>query len=302
MKKGLNEPKISIIILNWNNKDDTIKCLDSLRYLNYNNYEIIVIDNGSTDGSQKEIRKRFSDVKLIENKENLGFAEGNNIGIQKALEDEKIEYLFLLNNDTTIEPDILKELVKVAESDSKIGMLQPKMLRMDNPDIIDSTGHIFKFGKIIDRGVGEIDRGQYDNKLDIIGCCAGACLYKREMFKDVGLFDKSFFLYYEDAELSWRAYKKGWKAKHIPSAIVYHKRGGTIKKDKGVMQELINQGMINISMTVRMHGNLRQKLLFSLKLTFEGVCSGIGKRLGRNKVGSKPYFEGLRVLIWGERL
>lgn len=256
------QPKVAIIILNWNGKEDTLKCLDSVKKLRYDNYVVYVVDNGSTDGSQEEIRKRFPWVHLIENTKNLGFAKGNNIGIKKALEDPEIKYVFLLNNDTTVDPNCLLEMIKVAETYENVGIIQPKMLRMDDPKTIDSTGHVFRWGRLVDRGIGEVDRGQYDDKLEIIGACAGACLYRREMLEDIGLFDESFFAYYEDAELSWRAYRRGWKARYVPTAIVYHKRGGTSNRNKEIKAKVKRLHMRNLVITVKRHGTLPQKLVF----------------------------------------
>lgn len=294
---SLRQPKVMIVILNWNGKDDTIVCLDSLSKLDYTNYEVIVVDNGSTDGSQKEIKRRFPMVKLVENKENLGFAKGNNIGIRIALEDSNVKYIFLLNNDTKVEPNCLTELIKVAETDGRIGIVQPKMLRMNDPRIIDSTGHVFSWGRIVDRGCGKVDKGQYDCKLDIIGGCAGACLYRREMLEEIGLFDESFWAYYEDAELSWRAYKRGWKAKYVPSAIVYHKRGATTNKCEEITLKMALLNIKNMATTVNRYGTPLQKFLFSTYLMYTGIKSAIGKCIGKNKIGGKPYFEAIKILV-----
>jgi len=297
-----NDPKVSIIILNWNGKGDTINCLRSLLNLKYSNYDIIVVDNGSTDGSQEVIRKLFPFVKLIENKQNLGFAEGNNVGIRFALNDRNVKYIFILNNDTKVDPNCLTELIKVAESESKIGIVQPKVLRMDNPKILDTTGHVFKFGLgwIVDRGSGETDRKQYDDKLDIIGGCACACLYKREMLEDIGFFDKSFDTYYEDAELSWRAYKKGWKAKYVPSAIVYHKRGGTVRKDKEIMLKMSMLCLRNMTIAIKRHGTLLQKFLFSLYLLAGAIKNEIRKGIKNGDLGGVYYIKCLGKLIFDD--
>lgn len=292
-------PKVAIIILNWNGKNDTLNCLKSLANLNYPNYDVIVVDNGSTDGSQEAIKKMFPWVKLIENKQNLGFAKGNNIGIRYALKDRNVKYIFVLNNDTKVEPNCLTELVKVAESDDRIGIVQPKVLRMDNPKIIDTTGHVFKFGFgwIVDRGFGKIDRGQYDDKLDIVGGCACACLYRRKMLEDIGLFDESLDTYYEDAELSWRAYKKGWKAKYVPSAIVYHKRGGTVKKDREIMLKMSMLCLRNMTLTIKRYGNILQKFLFGLYLLAGAIKNEIKKRLKGGGVDGRYHIECFKKLI-----
>jgi GT2 family glycosyltransferase len=297
-----NNPKVAILLLNYNGWKDAIKCLESVYKTTYPNWEIILIDNGSEDDSVLKIKEwafKYSggrkSIKYIEElfydekewgilplyqklsilriKKNCGFTGSNNIGIEYVLREKETDYIVLLSNDTVVEKEFLGELVRIATSDEKIGLLQPKMLKMANPKIIDSTGHVFGFGSIgiVDRGVGEIDKGQYDNKLDIIGACAGACMYKREMLEDVGLFDKNFFMYYEDAELSWRAHKQGWKGRFVPSAIVYHKRAGTTGKDKKRKREMTKLCLRNMITTVGRHGTIYQKFLFPIFLLIEAV-------------------------------
>lgn len=291
-------PKVAIIILNWNNKDDTINCLQSLEKLDYPNYNVIVVDNGSTDGSQDAVKKQFPEVKLIELDKNYGFAKGNNIGIREAFKDKEVKYIFALNNDTVVHPDCLREMVRVAESDERIGMVQPKVMRFDKKTI-DTTGHIIRFGMVVDRGQGEPDIGQYDDKTDdIIGTCACACLYKREMLENIGLFDESFITYYEDAELSWRAYKKVWKAKFVPNAIVWHKRKGTMKKlDIETRRKIYELSLRNMVTVVKRHGSFYQKFAVGLWLIKTGVCSAMGYRIGKNVIGGAPYFRTLRRLV-----
>ena len=123
--------KVTIILLNWNGKEDTIECLESLKHITYPNYEILLVDNGSTDGSVECFRERYPGMEIIENGENLGFAEGNNVGIRRAM-DEGADYVLLLNNDTVVDPEFLGELVKVGESDPKIGIVGPKICYYNN--------------------------------------------------------------------------------------------------------------------------------------------------------------------------
>ena len=293
------EPKVAIIIPNWNGKELTLRCLDSIKKLDYKNYCIIVVDNGSTDGSPEAIKNKHPDVILIRNNKNEGFAKAINIGIRKALGIKDVKYIFLLNNDTIIDRNCLRELIKVAESNHKIGILQPKVLNEFNPKIIDTTGHVIKFGRIIDRGHGEIDRGQYDKKLYIIGACAAAALYRRELFEDIGLFDESYETCYEDAELSWRAYKKGWKAIFVPSAIVYHRRKGTINKHKELRHFLELKCLENQVRTVKRHGNSLQKLLFATILARVAVILFLKRLLRKKDIAStRLYLNHLRTLLF----
>jgi GT2 family glycosyltransferase len=220
------DPKVAIIILNWNGKEDTIECLESLKHITYPNYEILLVDNGSTDGSVECFRERYPGMEIIENGENLGFAEGNNVGIRRAM-DEGVDYVLLLNNDTVVDPEFLGELVKVAEGDEKIGAVQAKILMKDKPELIDSTG-IMLIRKIIaiNRGYGE-KANQY-NQLDVIfGPCAAAALYRRNVFERIGMFDERFFAYYEDVDLAIRIKSAGYICNYVPNAIVYHKHSAS---------------------------------------------------------------------------
>lgn len=283
-------PIVSIIIVNWNGKELLSECVPSVFSSVYPNYEIILVDNGSTDGSVEFIREKYSEVKIIKLDRNYGFAKGNNIGIEEALKDKNVRYIALLNNDTKVDKNWLSELVKVAESDEKIGMCALKILRIDNPMVIDSTGAVFKLGSIVsNRGCGKIDKGQYDKKLDIVGACGASGLFKRQMLEEIGLFDEDFFAYYEDAELSWRAYKKGWNARYVPTSVVYHKGGGTSKKSEEFEREMGFLCARNWARAVKRHGTPTQKFLFILALARTAVMSWVGMRISRNVIGAKPY-------------
>jgi len=217
-------PKVVIIILNWNGKEDTIECLGSLNHITYPNYEIILVDNGSMDGSVECFRGLYPEIEIIENEDNFGFAEGNNVGIRRAL-DKDSKYVLLLNNDTIVDRKFLMELVEVAESDDKIGAVQSKILRKDNSNIIDSAGQEINIFGAKDIGFSEIDDGRFDSIHDIFGGCAAACIYKKIIFEKVGLFNKNFFILYEDVDLSWRIRLAGYSIVFAPASIVFHKRG-----------------------------------------------------------------------------
>ena len=231
MMKCTDYGKATVIVVNWNGKRFLDECLTALGRQTYPNFGVILVDNGSTDGSVEFVRERFPRVDIISLPENIGFAGANNRAITRALADGT-QYVALLNNDTKADEQWLEHLVRVMASGRDIGICASKMLRMDDPRILDSTGHMFKWGRIFERGHGEVDARQYDDQLDIVGACAGACLYRKEMLEDIGLFDERFGSYYEDAELSWRAYNRGWRARFVPESIVLHHRGGTTKSDR----------------------------------------------------------------------
>lgn len=238
----MNYPKVVIIILNWNGKENTINCLESLKLTTYSNYEIIVVDNGSTDGSARYFNNHYSEIGLIENGENLGFAEGNNVAIREVLKREEIKYIALLNNDTIVKPDWLEKLVNALESDEKIGSCQPKILSLINPDTIDAVGiYIDRYGGAAQEGHNEKDLGQYDRITEVFGVCAGAALYRANMLNQIGLFDKDFFAYYEDVDLAIRARLFGWKSVCVPQAVIYHIHSATLGNDSPFKKYLLER-------------------------------------------------------------
>jgi len=299
--------KVGVIIVNWNGKHFLRDCLPSLLKQTYPNYQVWVVDNGSTDDSVNFVKQSFPSINLISLSKNMGFAYANNIAILNILKDKNIKYIALLNNDTVVDSHWLEELVKEMDNNSKIGICASKMLSMDNPNIIDSTGHVFgKRGILIDRGIGETDKKQYDNAKYVIGACAGACLYRRKMLEKIGLFDESFVSYYEDAELSWRAYRKGWKSRFVSTSVVYHKRSGTLKTlDSFHYKEIFRIGSNNIIATIKRHGSFIHKLLYSSYLikiiiieSIKMVAIKIGYTPHSPSFETKPYWNAL-VELWG---
>jgi Predicted glycosyltransferases len=235
-------PKVNIVILNWNGKENTINCLESLKLTTYSNYKVIIVDNGSTDGSVKYFKNHYPEIELIENKENLGFAEGNNVAIKRILGRKEIKYICLLNNDTLVKPDWLEYLVSALESDENIGSCQPKILSLINPEVIDAVGiSINKYGLAGQDGNNEKDLGQYNKELEIFGVCAGAALYRAKMLNQIGLFDKDFFAYYEDVDLAIRARLFGWRSVCVPQAVIYHIHSATLGNDSPFKKYLLER-------------------------------------------------------------
>ncbi len=217
VKKGL----ASIIVVNFNGMHLLEECLDSLLDQSYKEIEIIVVDNGSQDGSCEFIEKRYSDkVKLMKNKTNLGCTGGSNIGICAS----KGEFIVLVNNDTRSDKEMVGHLIEAGKADEKIGMCATKLLNYFEPNVIDAAGMvIYKDGLNQGRGRYEIDRGQYESIEEVIYATDGGCLYKRKMLDEIGFFDEDFFAYGDDTELGLRSRLLGWKALYMPKAIVYHK-------------------------------------------------------------------------------
>jgi GT2 family glycosyltransferase len=220
-------PLISVIIPNLDGITYLPQCLSSLRKQTFDDFEIIVVDNGSVDGSAEFIKREFPFVRLIALSENSGFAGGCNIGIKAS----SGNYVALLNNDTEVDPHWLEELFKAAEKDSKTGMVASKILLNENTREIDSVGmliHPDGIGR--QRGRGEIDIGQFDNDDEVLYPSGCAALYKKKMLDEIGLFDEDFFAYCEDTDLGLRGIWAGWRAVLAPMAIVYHKYSASAGK------------------------------------------------------------------------
>jgi GT2 family glycosyltransferase len=233
LEEGMNHSKVSIIILNWNGLEDTIECLESLKKVTYRNYEVTVVDNGSKGKDAQVLKERFADyIFLIQNDKNYGFAGGTNIGMKYALDNSQPDYILLLNNDTTVEPHFLSEMVKVAETDNRIGIAGCKNYLYDCPQrfwLAWPKIDMWK-GQTFWVGAGELDQGQYDDVSEV-GCVPGSCfLIKRELIERIGTFDESYFVQWEDIDYCVRAIRVGFKIAFVSKAKIWHKAGSTFKK------------------------------------------------------------------------
>ncbi|AIY90182.1 glycosyltransferase family 2 protein [Geoglobus acetivorans] len=277
----MNHPRVSIIILNWNGWKDTVECLESLYRIDYPNYDVIVVDNGSEDDSVQKIREyaegkievsskffeyspgnkpirvfeiseeearegKFNrpvyekyDVDrrmiLIRNNNNYGFAGGNNVGIKFALSVFDSDYVLLLNNDTVVDPGFLRELVKVADSDGKIGIAGPKVYYYENPSMIESMGGKINLYTISTSLIGnkEIDAGQHNKIIDVdwvSGCCL---LFKKSVIYTIGLLNPAYFLYFEETDFCFRA-KKKTRLVAVPESRIWHKSASTTTRFTGL--------------------------------------------------------------------
>lgn len=299
MKTGTDYGQVAVIVVNWNGKRFLDDCLTALEKQTYPNFEVTLVDNGSTDGSVDFVRDRFPWVRIIGLPENKGFSAANNRAIRQALS-EGAQYVALLNNDTKADERWLEEMVRIMEPEKSVGICASKMLRMDAPHILDSAGHAFKWGRIFERGHGEKDARQYDDQLDIVGACAGACLYRKEMLQEIGLFDEHYGSYYEDAELSWRAHSRGWRARYVPESVVLHHRGGTTRSDPRVEREMKIRYAMNVAATVKKHATIGQKVVVSMTCILLAPFRELQKRLKRNDVGGGLYVAQLRRL-WSRK-
>jgi len=218
-------PRVAVIVLNWNGCNDTLDCLRSLSELTYPHNEVIVVDNGSIDDSVREISKAFPEVTVLTNSKNLGFAEGNNVGIRYAIE-RSAQFIFLVNNDAVLEKTALNQMIAMAERDGKIGILGPRILFYDRPEYIESSGAKMNLltGRTYHHDNGKREKkgqGRLVEEVDIISGCA--MLIRRQVIEDIGYLDADFFCYMEDADFCVRARKAGYRIVNIPTAKIWHK-------------------------------------------------------------------------------
>jgi len=210
-------PKVFIVVLNYNGKDVIKKCLTSVFKIDYPNFEVVFVDNNSTDGSLELAKGNFSKANFIKNEENLGYASGNNIGIRFSLE-RMAEYVLVLNNDTEVEKDFLTKLIEVMEEDKKIGIASPVIMDANTKKVWFSGGKI-DWLRMKTLHLQNARTETYFKSDFITGC---SMLVKAEVFEKIGLFDEDFFLYWEDADFSLRSKKSGFKNVVVPTSCIYH--------------------------------------------------------------------------------
>lgn len=283
------EPLVSIIVLNWNGWQDTIECLESVYQIDYPNYNVIVIDNNSTDNSIEKIKgycegkieikskffqynpkhkpitvieyyeqelnsskeknqtdlKSYRKLTLIKNNENYGFAGGNNIAMDYAIKTLKTSYILLLNNDTIVDKNFLNNLIKVAETDKKIGVVGSTVYFYDNFNQIQSAGMKlnWKKGTAEVLGFKEIDKGQFKNVSEVDYVDGSNILIKKEVFEKIGYLNPDYFLYWEETDFCVRTHKAGYKIVYVPNAKVWHKLGSTTKNVSGSYEYYMTRNM-----------------------------------------------------------
>lgn len=214
---------VTIIIPNYNGKHFMKPCLDSLANQTYTNFEIVVVDNASADGSVSFMREAYPDIRLIALNKNYGFSKAVNAGIRYS----HAPYVLLLNNDTTVDSHFVEEMVRAIRKSRKIFSVASKMIQMHHPDLIDSAGDLYTaIGWGICRGSGR-PVSNYTEAGEIFTACAGAAIYRRSVFQEIGYFDESHFAYLEDIDIGYRAKIYGYHNRYCPDALVYHVGSGT---------------------------------------------------------------------------
>ncbi|MCP4428217.1 MAG: glycosyltransferase family 2 protein [Chloroflexi bacterium] len=217
-------PAVSVIIPHLNGRHHLGDCFNSLRRQTWSDFEVLLVDNGSTDGTQEYVRQQFPEVKLLELGRNLGFTGACNAGWRAA----GGEFIVLLNNDTEVEPRWLHEIVDAFRRRPDVGVVASKMLLFDRRDHFHTAGDFYRIDGIPgNRGVWRQDAGQYDVEEEVFGACGGSSAYRRQLLDEIGFLDDDFFFSCEDVDIAWRAHLAGWKVLYAPTAVVYHKLKAT---------------------------------------------------------------------------
>jgi GT2 family glycosyltransferase len=218
-------PLLSVIIPNWNGKRFLMECIDSLKEQTFHDFETILVDNGSTDGSADFAQQHYGDfIRIIRIEKNLGYTGGNNVGIRAA----RGEYIVLLNNDTQVDSTWLEALVEAIGSNPQIGMWASKVYSYHQRDRIEGVGELIYWdGLNRARGQFEKEMGQYEKKEEIFFPPGVGAMYRKVVFEEIGLFDEDFFAYGDDAEIGIRARLAGWRCLYVPKAVIYHKHSGS---------------------------------------------------------------------------
>jgi GT2 family glycosyltransferase len=253
-------PRVWIVIVNFNGWSDTIECLAHLERLDFPSFSTVVVDNGSTDGSATEIRKRYPTISLIEKEQNLGFGAGNNVGIRYALE-RGADFVWLLNNDTLPPPSSLLNMVKAAKSTTSSILVGSVLVFAHDPQTVQAWG-----GGIVRPLLGATKHLTSPGDLDYI--TAASLLAPKSLFEQVGLFDEHFFLYWEDTDLCRRAYRAGWRFKVAGGEPIMHKHSTSTKSEMLRMREFADihfvRGMVRF---FRKHGGLTGHLSIVIRMS-----------------------------------
>jgi GT2 family glycosyltransferase len=264
-------PEIDIIIPHYNGSDMLRTCLNSLRRSAGVNFRIILVDNGSSDGSPEMVEQEFPEIMLIKNKKNLGYAGGCN----KGYEHSTAPYIFFYNNDTEIDPKSLKTIVEFMNSHPEVASVQPKILSMRYKGKFDYAGAAGGFidrlgfpwcrGRVID--AIEEDKGQYDEPIEVFWTSGAAVVYRKEVLDKVGVFDLKFFAHMEEIDLNWRAINAGYRHYNLPQAVVYHYSGYTL--GQGNKQKLFFNHRNNLLMILKNAPNRTILWLYPVRLLMD---------------------------------
>lgn len=258
----MKQPFVYIVILNWNGWQDTIECVESVLKTNYQNFKILIVDNGSTNDSVKILSEKFPNIEILQTGKNMGYAGGNNRGIERAIADGA-EYVFILNNDTVVDENFLLPLVEAMVKDRKIGITGGTIYYYDAPDVIHNMGGYTSFytGRSYAFGLNTVDEGQFNSPREIPQCCGAAMLIRASLVRDIGAFNEKFFIYCDEPEICTRVRKAGYKITFTPGSKVLHKEGRDSSRESGLSNFY---GLRNRIWIERMYATRFQYFIFNL--------------------------------------
>jgi GT2 family glycosyltransferase len=290
--------RTAIVVLNWNSGRMTAECIRSLLKMTAEDYEIIVVDNGSHDDSVEYLQKQFPSITMLPQDRNLGFAAGCNVGMKLALE-RGVRYVLPLNNDTIVDPDFLTELLTAAETSSRAAIVSPKIYFCDLPDRLWWAGGRFSLWSGIPqhRGRKQLDAGQFDVVCETDWATGCAALIRCDVLERVGLFDETFFGNVEDLDLSLRVRQAGYQIYYAPKARLWHKEGADYRKNAGEYVRKFT-GTRNLLFVMRKHASVVQWATFLPNFLARYVCFYIGLSLIRRDFRSAwAVVEGIRAFL-----
>lgn len=284
-------PLVSIVSINYNQSGVTLEMLDSLRKVTYPNFEVIIIDNASPSDNPDIISEKYPEVTLIKSRENLGFAGGNNIGIETS----KGDFILLLNNDTEVEPDFLAPLVKKFRENKSIGVISPKIYFHHTPGMLQFTG-ISRINRYTTRSKGwghsQMDTGQFDKDTETFFTHGAAMMIPREVIKKVGMMAPVFFLYYEEMDWVQRIRDAGYQAWYVHNSVVYHKESISTGKQSPLKIYYLNRARM-----IYLRRNTRGINLF-LALVFQFLISTPKNLLAFLAKGRTDLFKAYTNAVW----
>ena len=291
----MNSPLVHVLVINWNGVQHLEECFSSLLASTYGNVRLVLIDNGSSDGSVGFVRSKYGAdprVGFLELGENLGWSRGNNVGIREAIR-QHADYVFLLNNDTATAADAIQKLVEAAEADPRVGALAPKMLMYDNPDLINSVGlECSVIASSWDLGIGRLDGPRWDEVRPVIGVCGGAGFFRVATLEQTGVLPEDFEIYLDDLDLCLRIWDAGYEIRSCPEAQVRHKFSATMGQGRQYRRKYY------LNTRNRLYVILRN---FPIRKAFVvGAACVIGemRAIGRALLDGEPWRAAAHIRAW----
>jgi GT2 family glycosyltransferase len=296
-----NMPAVWIIVLTWNRADAVMKCVIGLNAIRYLNAYVLVVDNASEDDTVERLQNAFPQLRVIKNNRNLGYTGGNNIGIRYALE-HGADYVLLLNNDTLVHPDLVDELVRVAEGDTRIAVVGAKNVHMDRPEILWAAWSEVTYGTNLTHihGAQCRDSARYRQVRDVAVVVGCGYMWRRTALEHVGLLDTSFFGYHEDVDWCYRARKLGWRVVYVGTAVIYHAGSLSSSSIHGKRMPAMYFIGRNGVLFVKKHSNKFRLVQLACAEVIGSIRRCIRYRAWRNPTGELEFWQGFWDGLWSQ--